>query len=260
MHTIHPGLVLSNRNFSMVLSHRCPSKVILSIPHDCLAAGDFSDFFQERQSGVMVRDLHAWPIANGVVHRSSLLDVRVDAIRFLVPRPYVDANRALIPEDNLDPVCDESALDDPRLLSAYQGYHREIHRLIGRSVRKFGAENILLLDLHGFGRQPAIAPESGFDLILGTANRKTIHHGTVDIEIATFLRRRSYEVFLPDRNPVVSDGDPFDAGQITRLYAAKYGINAIQVEISQRFRRKESKERGEKLAVDIAEFLAERYK
>ncbi|HLC95566.1 MAG TPA: N-formylglutamate amidohydrolase [Patescibacteria group bacterium] len=252
---------VSNRNFSIVLSHQQPSNVIISVPHDCLAAGDFSYMFQTRRSGVTVRDLHVWLIANDIVQTSFKLGVRVDAVRFLMARTYVDANRALSQRENLDPdAYDQVALEDQRLLSVYRYYHSELQRLVRRSVQKFGANQVLFIDLHGFGQQPAIAPAQGYDLILGTANRATILHGNVDVDFAKFMEQKNYSVFLPNEQPVVSEGDPFNAGQNTRWYAQQYGINAIQIEISRTFRQKNAKDRGEQLARDVAEFLLECYK
>jgi hypothetical protein len=124
----------------------------------------------------------------------------------------------------------------------------------------FGADRILFIDLHGFGKQPAFAPHEGYDLILGTANRTTINHGEIDRLFAAFMRDKNYIVFLPTEKPIVSSGDPYSAGHITRLYAKRYGINTMQIEISPTFRNREAKELGEKLAADIAGFLCANYR
>lgn len=248
------GMSLISSNFSVVLSYRQPSRVIISVPHDTLVAGDFYQVFKPRQTGVTVRDLYVWPIANEVVHLSHGLGVSVDAIRFLMSRVYVDVNRALTKELNLDPDAqDQTALDDQSLVPVYEHYHNELAKLVERSIDKFGSENILLIDLHGFGK------ELGYDLILGTANRSTIPHGNPDINLAEFVENKGYSVFLPGIKPISPEGDPFDAGQTTRWYAKHYGINVIQVEIFSSFRKKGSEEKGKRLAVDLSEFLSTSY-
>lgn len=261
MITLSSGLTIVNKNFSVVLSHPKPSRVILSVPHDGLIPNDFSGLFKERTRGPKVRDVHVWPIANDIVQNCLQLGMTVDAIRFLMSRAYVDANREMSGEPNLAPdTLGQTALDDPRLTIVYEHYHRELDRLIRMSVRRHGAENILLLDLHGFGKQPAFAPSKGYDLFLGTANRTTIHHDEIDHVFAGFMTDRGYSVFLPSEKPIFPGGDPYSAGHITRLYAKKYDINAMQIEICSAFRQRENKERGKKLTADTAEFLSANYR
>jgi N-formylglutamate amidohydrolase len=259
MNTFHPGLSLSNRDFSLILSHQQPARVIISVPHDCLLSGDFSGLFQKRQCGTNVRDLYVWPIVADIVRICLDSETRVDAIRFLMSRAYIDANRALFQEENLNSnTSHETALDDQLLLPLYQNYHRELQQLLERSMREFGTENILLIDLHGFKKQPRASRH--YDLILGTAHRETIRHGNIDSEFAEFMRQKSYEVFLPDRQPASPEGDLFSAGQIVRCYAEKYRINAMQVEVASIFREKDAEGRGQKLARDMAEFLSTYYR
>jgi hypothetical protein len=64
---------------------------------------------------------------------------------------------------------------------------------------------------------------------------------------------------LPREKPIFPNGDPYSAGHITRLYAKKHNINAMQIEIFSAFRQREGKRKGEKLAADIAEFLCASY-
>lgn len=272
MLTLYPGLTVSNRNFTVVLSHQKPSRVIISVPHDCLIVNDFVNMFQARKSGPIVRDMYVWPIVNDIVWHSLRSEMKIDATRFLLSRAYVDANREREGELNLCPdTLGQTAFDDPNLAIVYEQYHGELEKLIRRSVHEHGTENILLLDMHGFSKQPSFVHDWGgmdryspFDLILGTASRMTIKHGEVDRQFASFMAKKDYAVFLPHEKPILLEGDPYSAGHITRLYAEKYGINAIQIEISSTCRRadinKDAKERGQKLAKDIAEFLSVHYK
>ncbi|MBP5993693.1 MAG: N-formylglutamate amidohydrolase [Candidatus Moranbacteria bacterium] len=267
------GIKISNRDFSMVLSHQYPAKVIISVPHDGSIRDDFSGIFR-RSSGVTVRDMHVWLIVNDIIQRCLRFGTRVDATRFLMARTYVDVNRERLGEPNLCPdTLGQAAFDDPDLETVYGHYHSELVRLLDASVREYGAENVLFLDMHGFSKQPLsvhgqVAQNridenpiyASYDLILGTANRTTINHGEIDRQFEDFMTRKSYAVFLPKEKPISPEGDPYSAGHITRLYAKKYRINAIQVEIDARFRRSEqAREAGEKLAWDMAEFLSEHY-
>ncbi len=272
MLTSYSGLTVSNHNFTVVLSHQKSSRVIISVPHDCLKANDFVCMFQPRKNGAIVCDLYVWPIVNDIVWQCLQSGMKIDATRFLLSRSYVDVNRECHGAQNLCPdTLGQTAFDDPNLAIVYKRYHRELERLIRRSVHEHGSENILLLDMHGFSRQPQFACDHGgvdqyspFDLILGTASRTTINHGEVDRQFSSFMTRKDYTVFLPEEKPILPSGDPYSAGHITRLYARKYGINAIQIEISSTFRRidirKDARERGIKLAKDIAEFLSVHYK
>lgn len=260
MITLQSGLTISNQDFSIVLSHPTPSRVIISVPHDGLIANDFNGLFIERVVGVKGRDAHVWPIANDIVQRSLLQGLRIDAVRFLMARMYVDANREMVMEPNLDPdTRGQTAFDDALLCSIYENYRHQLCRLVECSIEVYGSDGVLFLDLHGFCKQPAIAPLEGYDLILGTANRKTIHHGEVDRHFAEWMRTSGHNVFLPEEHPVVPQGDPFSAGHITRWYAEKYGINAMQIEIFSSFRGREDKEKGERLAYEVASFLAKHY-
>jgi N-formylglutamate amidohydrolase len=147
------GLTLSNKNFSTVLSHQAPSRVIIAVPHDGMISNDYAGLFKGRQSGIRGRDKHVWPIAKDVVLCSLERGVRVDAVRFLMARTYIDANRELPSGMNLDPdTLGQTALDDSRLVPIYLHYHGELSLLVERSIAAFGVERILFIDLRGFGR------------------------------------------------------------------------------------------------------------
>lgn len=257
MITLPSGLSIVNKNFSLVLSHRVPARVIISVPHDGFIRNDFSLMCAVRSRGVLGRDAHVWPIVNDMVHRGLTQSLRIDAVRFLLPRAYVDANREHPKSENLDPDTQgQTAFDDVLLSPVYAHYHRLIARLIERSINAYGAECVLFIDMHGFGKQPRIAPPNGFDLILGTANRATIQRGgNIDQFFAEFLSARGYCVYLPSEIPR-EGGDPYNAGHTTRFYAHRYGIDAFQIEIAKKFRERDSQAIGEALAFDIVSALA----
>lgn len=255
------GLTVTNTNFSLVLSPKHASTVIIAVPHDGLIRNDFNGTFQERKKGVKGRDAHVWPIANDIVQQAVRFGVAISAVRFLMPRAYVDANREMPQDVNLDDdTVGQTAFDDQRLADVYQHYHGVLCYLVEQAIQMHGPENILFLDLHGFARQPKIAPAQGYDLILGTAHRTTICHGEIDRQFALFMRARSYTVFLPEEKPSTPTGDPFSAGHTTRWYAKYYGINAIQIETFSHFRKKDDEIRGRKLSTDIAEFFVAHYR
>jgi len=253
------GLSIINDNFSTVLSHATPARVIVAVPHDGLPKSTFSGWFQERSRGTILHDINVWPIAKTIVQNGLELGVSIDAVRFLMARAYVDANRALQSSDNLDPdTVGYTALTDKNLVQVYEHYHEESGRLISRAIAAHGVQNVLFVDLHGFARHPEFGPPEGYDLILGTANRTTIPYKNVDQAFAAFLEQCGYTVFLPSEKPR-PEGDPYSAGQTTRRYAKQYGVNAMQVEIARKFRGRDDRAKGEKLARDIAKFFAENY-
>lgn len=260
MLVLKSGLTVATSNFCLTITHKNPPRVIIAIPHDGLITNDFGGMFQVRKNGIKGRDAHVWPIANDIVQNSLELGVSISAVRFLMPRAYIDANRELPHDTNLDPDTQgQTALDDPQLTDVYNHYHGELCNLVEQAIKMHGAEKILFLDLHGFARQPKLAPPEGYDLILGTANRTTIHHGEVDRQFALFMEERAYNVFLPKEKPSFPTGDPYNAGHTTRWYAKHYKINAIQIETFSHFRQRNDGERGKKLATNIAQFFALHY-
>ncbi len=256
------GAVIDNENFSITYyNNNGPSRVVLSVPHDGLAAENFTGLFTPRSLGWKGADKYTGPLVNDVMFYALQNGLSVDAVRFLMARMFVDANREVPTIENIDSETrGQVAYDDMKLARVFAYYHEQIDYLLQRSICKFGQKNVLFLDVHGFGKQPEFAPKAGYDLILGTANRSTINYGTIDVTFAEFMEGCGYTVFLPTETPIRPSGDPYSAGHITRLYAKKYSINVVQIEIASKFRQKESQEKGKKLAKDIAEFLAANYK
>lgn len=247
------SLHMTNEHFTMVIERNTAPRVIITVPHDGLLQNDLSGLMQWRSKGYCGRDRYVWPIAKDVVIHS--VDVPIAAVRLLMSRAFVDGNRAWpvmgIGNGHED---GHTAFDDPYIASVYEGYHASIRRLVEESVRAYGIEKCLLIDLHGFSRQPTFAPSGGYDLILGTANKTTIHYGTTDERLAQFFVERNYNVFLPQAKPH-PDGDPYSAGYTTRIYSLLYGINTIQIETAPWFRSKDGQGRGEVLAVHLAQFI-----
>ncbi len=87
-------------------------------------------------------------------------------------------------------------------------------------------------------------------------SRSTILHGEPDRALASFMSGRGYRIFLPEGNAVTSNDNPFSGRFTVRWYAEKYGINAIQIEISSSFRTRDAEFKGKKLSSDLAEFFS----
>lgn len=211
-------------------------RVIITVPHDGLLERDFVGLFKKRKNGVSVRDINVWPIA-----RDILTIVSTDVVRGMIPRCFLDYNRA-----------EGEALEDERWLDSYNVYHSSVASLAQCMVEQYGAINCLLLDLHGFSDQLSHDKD---DIVLGTGNCTTIF-SEVDKTLFRFLKDRKYRVFLPQESKIDGSRDKYNGGFTVRHYAKRFGINAIQLEISKIFRTKEGEERGKKLARDLAEFLA----
>lgn len=230
-----------------------PSPVIISIPHDGMSAHEFHGIVQPRKVGHKGKDARVWPVVKDITRF-----VMVNTVRGLMPRQFVDYNRAWPEGINYYPKTQKdvhTALDDSRLIDAYYYYHQTIDEMVDKAKKNFSRDKILLIDMHGFSRQPQYAPQGGFDLILGTGNRVTIPHGDVDVRLADFMSAKNYEVFLPKHSCIGPEEDSYSADYTTRHHSEKHNINVIQVEIASRFRAKDAGSIGLKLSVDFAEFL-----
>jgi N-formylglutamate amidohydrolase len=228
----------------------------MTVPHDGLIGNDFSGVFKERTKGWKGRDLHVWPIVNDILVQTGRDGFSLAAVRLLMARAYVDGNRRMSGgKDEPRTAVEDVAFEDPRLRSIYEKYHRLIATYLERSIALHGEYRTLLLDFHGFGRQPCFAPTPGFDVILGTANRTTVPYREVDRELAWHLERKGYSVFLPEEKSTVPGGNPYSAGYTTRYYSARYKVNAVQIEMAPWFRTQEDTVRRKELAKDMSEFL-----
>lgn len=247
-----PSFVYKNENFVDVLKpvSTRPSRAIITLPHDGLPKRDFEGLYTPREKGVLEKDMRVWPLV-----RDIFLECPVTVIRGLVSRKFLDYNRSFPEGISYDHYPPETAMDDGRLLFSYEFYHQSISQAIEEAIAAHEIPNVLLIDFHGFTEQPPYAPEEGYDLILGTGNQVTIHHGEPDRRLAAFMSERGYKVFLPDPQDTGEVERWYSADFTTRHYAEKYGVNVIQVEVSDEYRQKDSQTIGKKLSSDIAEFL-----
>jgi len=225
------------------LTARSPSRVLVTVPHDG-AGGEalFGPFVPVRRTGCNARDIGVWPIV-----RDMIVDEPANVVRGLLPRCYVDYNRT---------ACE--AYEASQFAISYAQYHGAIFAQARQMQQWFGTGELLVLDIHGFSNQPAYAPRSGYDIVLGTGNCSTILHGEPDRELAEHLRACGYEVFLPEaetQNPRSGQIDYLNGGFTVRQVAGEFKISAIQIEIARRFRGRAAAAVGTKLSTDLAAFL-----
>ncbi len=246
--------------FTETWESKLVNKIIVSVPHDVRANYTWPD--QLRTQGVIHGDLGVWLVAKDLMFEQPMqirLDIqdRISVVRTTMPRGLVDMNRRLSVESNYSNSEVQTALENLRYTNVYKHYYLELSRLIELGIKTFGTDGLLVLDLHGFKKQPEYAPDGGFDLIFGTDNRKTIFNNDVDIKMGQYLQELGYKVFVPNNNPINGrKEDAYAAGYITRSFSDFYNINVIQIEIAYKFRDKVGGlEIGPKLSRDLLGFL-----
>ena len=238
------------------------NRVVVSVPHDVKPNYTWPD--DTRKRGVIHGDPGAWLIAKDLMFESYgqtryKIQDEISVVRSTIPRGVVDLNRSW-PEErsyyNNEPP--QTALENLRYANVYKNYYSELFRLLNRGIESYDEENILMIDLHGFGSQPKYAPEGGYDLILGTGNRKTIFYDDIDLKMGRFFSELGYKVFVPaDKAGEDRLEDVYSAEHITRSFAELLKINVIQIEVAKKFRdKKEGRHIGPKLSRDILEFLS----
>ena len=239
----------SDKKFAWTFEPKGGSPVVISVPHDRgFHPSDLLGIFEEREGGVKGRDSYSWSIIRDILPMT-----KVNAVRALFPRHFIDYNRPSEAVDFYMPFQkeEEMAFDDVRLEYIYNHYHQTIARLLKRAIQVYGQDKCLLIDFHGFIKQPSYGE---YDLILGTGNRTTVN-SDVDKALAGFLSAQGYKVFLPAEKTVAQGEDLYDAHFITRYYAKTFGVDAIQIETAKKFRVFEGGEIGKKLSADLAEFF-----
>lgn len=231
---------------TMRIQSKKPASVIITIPHDPVSRlSDWQGFLTPRKFGIFGRDKNLYPIFRDMTSQTRKLSI----VRPFFSRAFIDYNRS-----SNDPV--EPASIDHRLQQFYSNYHNAIEYFIERALKVYGANRCLLIDAHGFKEQPFEGID--YDIILGTDHRKTIRSGfDIDKQLAFFLRHRGYQVYLPTEEKVF--GEKYSGAFTARHYAAKYRINAIQIEIARKFRTKNGLEFGIKLSKDFADFINQNF-
>ncbi len=251
---------VTNINFTEVWQAKKPSRVVITVPHDGMPNYKWPDKIRDRRKGVTGGDPGVWLIAKDILFGSKRLNIRefISVVKGDIPRGMVDLNRSWpIPRSYYKGQKPQLALENSRYAPEYRQYHGTIGQLLEESINRYGKAGCLLIDLHGFAKQPDYAPKGGYDLILGTGNRTSIYYGDIDLAMGEYLRHKGYEVFVPgDKSATHQKEDLYAAEFTTRYYATKYKINAVQIETAHKFRdKKQGIGIGPQLSKDLASFF-----
>ncbi len=220
-----------------------PSRVLFTVPHDGARPTKFASLISPRKNGITRRDRGTWSITRGVLRFFS-----ADVVVGHESRKYIDYNRA----------CQE-AFESSLMAHTYARYHGMISRWADQRRKIYPIEELLVIDMHSFPKDRPERMCDGYDLVLGTAHRKTILYGQPDRAFGEFMRARGYSVFIPDVKPARTDEpDNFSGGYTVRTVAKDWHINTLQIEISEpKFCTPNSALAGTKLSEDIGMCLSE---
>jgi N-formylglutamate amidohydrolase len=226
--------------------------VVLSIAH----GGDFvpplTPKLVSRTQGITTEDKGVRGLVSEICAPRQL-----SLVSLFLPRVILDPNRSIdVMRGSLSRTQRQKdpPFADPRLDAVFHRYHKSVSALLRGAMSTFGSR-ATLFDLHTFGTQPPYAPTGGFDVILGTGNRRTISKGEPDRKLAGFLRQHGYVVFLPEAEPVFATGDWFSGGFGVLYQAETLQVNTVQVEVTETIACDEV--RSKLLAALLAEFFAE---
>lgn len=242
---------MKEKNFVLTVGN-IKSPVIITVPHGGMKnsyASWLNNFFQPRVKSIdpTKNYIGGEKIVTGddcqILHvaMSIMRGYKANMVAGLLPRSFVDYNR----------FNKEVAYVDERLKKFYFAYHEAICQRIEILLRHH--KNILLIDIHGFGKQPI--PDKNFDLILGTNDHESTPHNYDELFYRHFSN--DYKVFVSGEDGLPNESDLYRGDATNLFYFKKYGIDGILLEISPKYRTGDSsKDAGEKLSSDIASFLS----
>lgn len=208
------------------------SRTTIAVPHDGLRYQDLINILPVRKDGIKGRDRNIWSLAKDISSYSV-----VNLFRGLIPRHFLDYNRYLFKEDFFLESNDlyeetEEACEDDSLRIFHHLYHESMVETVLESKRIYKEETIFF-DFHGFSKQP---PYGNYDIILGTANSRTVK-SEIDLILFEKLRGMGYSVFLPKKDVVLfGEVDYYDAAFTTRNVFLKTGVDSIQIELNSSIR------------------------
>lgn len=229
------------------------SAITISVPHDGLNYKDLLGFVFCKKEGFKGCDRKTWELVKGIAYGVSL-----NVVRGLLPRHFVDYNRysssqvfKVYSNDLFEET--EPAYEDEKLKEFYDFYHNSMIEAVLISKKNYG-KKAKFFDFHGFKKQPNYGE---YDVILGTANRRTLK-SNADYILAEALCCRGYKVFCPSEiKKMEGQEDFYDAGFTTRNVFLKTGVDSIQVETHCSIRMDEKK--AIKFSADFAEIIAEKF-
>lgn len=218
--------------FEFVLCLATNSPVVISIPHEGFYQGDLEPYFYPRKHGVRGREQYLCAIASDANRKIPVASI----VRGLLPRSLCDYNRPIhaAPKNR--------AVADKKLVTFYESYHTCVWELLDQAARRYG--KCYHLDLHGFDPE-----RSGlaYDLVLGSHNGRTTLR-EIDEKALYFFKNAGYKTKL------AKIGEKFSGGYSITQWMDR-GINALQLEISSRFRKMDSTHEGKKFAQDLRKFI-----
>jgi N-formylglutamate amidohydrolase len=229
------------------------SPVTISVPHDGMKHQDLLGFVCYKKKGFKGYDNKTWQLVKGIAY-----GVSVNIVRGLMPRHFLDYNRYASSEDFKNYSRDlfedtELAYEVSSLKEFYDFYHDSLIRSVLTSKQNHGTK-AKFFDFHGFKKQPSYGE---YDVILGTANRRTLK-SDADFVLAEALSRCGYKVFCPAEKRMIDDQeDGYDAGFTTRNIFLKTGVDSIQVETHCSIRMDEQK--AFKFSADFAEIISKKF-
>lgn len=210
------------------------SPITIAVPHNGLEIQDLSGFFPKRKrvsedghSITIGVDRAVWSIVKGIAY-----GIPVNLVRGMFPRSVMDYNRYNSKQDFESYAGDlfedtEEACDDISIKKYHQYYHNSLIELVLKSKEIYGSD-AKFFDFHGFAKQPIYGD---YDIIFGTANRKTIK-SNADKALFEMLNHFGYSVFCQNEERVIPEQeDKFDAGFTTRNVFLKTGVDSIQIEL-----------------------------
>lgn len=203
--------------------------VLLTVPHDgtlrSLANVDLNNFPDSRPRDIAVRCF----ARDIFIH---VLRARKENLNLVIQRVH----RSFITEQ-------------------IQSYFEDKSKGILKEVVADDKETALLLDLHGFTKQPDFGE---YDLILGTGHRRTVGSTNADYIFSEFMGGRGYRVYIPQEEPV--EGELYGATHPRTLvqkvrHNGLHNLVGLQVEIARNFRTKDATDIGQKLSRDMGDFV-----
>lgn len=144
---------------------------------------------------------------------------------------------------------------DPRYITPQLKKHFE--KGVVETIEELKGGSALLLDLQGFSKQPE---GEEYDLIIGTAHRKSVRGTSIDIHFAEFMSKKGYNLYVPTEQAM--EGELYtaeDQNSLVQIVTNKQISNvfSLQIEIARHFglNTPESIAKGKQLAMDLSAYL-----
>jgi len=238
---------MEEKNFVITVENN-NSPVIITIPHGGMGRRQTSwlnVFFEDRKS-LQKRDKYGEVFLGGDINVMYIVaDIlklyKANVVAGLLPRLFVDYNR----------FSKKIAFSDRKIESYYDEYHGSIKKIIEKLLKHH--KNVVLFDFHGFGSHDPRFKK--FDIIISTNK----HPGPNDVDRLFFREmNKKYKVFCSGVNGF-SENELFLGDTTNFHYHKKYGIDALLVEVSPKFRSlkfsSNARKNGENLAKNLAKFF-----